>query len=100
VVRDAGVPKEEQKVAGEIVAAHQLLLDALVLDGGASWLRPRDGPDMLGNGARILLIDIKRSELNVEHGSLDLRVPHELHQCRKAHARPYHVGSKRMAESV
>ena len=54
-------------------------------------------PDMLGNGARILLIDIKRSKLNVEQGSLDLRVPHELHQCRKAHARPNHIGSKRMA---
>jgi hypothetical protein len=30
------VPKEEQKVAGEIVAAQQFLLDALVL-GGNQW---------------------------------------------------------------
>ena len=58
----------------------------------------------MGNRASVLLPDVLRSELKVDHGSLNLRVTHELHQRREADAcpeprlspqnRPYIITSK------
>jgi hypothetical protein len=48
----------------------------------------------MGNRASVLLPDVLWSELKVDHGGLNLRVTHELHQRREADARPEHVRSE------
>src|ERR1022692_1828457 len=56
-----------------------------------SWLQRRSGPDVLGNHASILLPDVLWSELDVDQRGLNLCMPHELHQRRKANAGADHV---------
>ena len=56
-----------------------------------SWLRRWSGPDELGNGASVLLPDVLRSDLQVDHRGLNLCMTHELRQRREANAGPDHV---------
>ena len=51
----------------------------------------RYGPDVLRHGSRILLIDLKRSDLHIDHRGLNLRVTHQLHQGRQADAGAHHI---------
>lgn len=39
----------------------------------------------------VLLINVKRRQLDVDQGGLNLRVPHELHERRQTHTAPDHV---------
>jgi hypothetical protein len=41
-----------------------------------------------GHGACVLKVDILRSDLNIEQSSLDVSVPHELHERGQADAFP------------
>ena len=49
-----------------------------------------NGPDVLLYSTRILLINVKRSQLDVNQGCLNLRMPHELHERWEAHSGPDH----------
>ena len=55
---------------------------------------------MFGNCASVLFPDIARRELNIDHGGLNLCMPHELHQGRQTDAGPDHVRSKCVPKSV
>src|ERR1035438_63991 len=46
----------------------------------ASWLWWESRPDVLLYRTRVLLIDVKRCQLDVDQGGLNLRVTHELHE--------------------
>ena len=46
----------------------------------ASWLWWESRPDVLLYGTRVLLINVKRSQLDIYQGGLNLRVTHELHE--------------------
>ena len=59
-----------------------------------SWQRRWSGPDVLGHGAGVLLPDVLRSDLQVDHGGLNLCMAHEMHQRREANAGPEHVRSE------
>src|SRR4030095_5002589 len=47
-----------------------------------------------------LLVNILRSDADVDHGCLDLRVSHQLHERRQADAGADHVGGEGMPESM
>ena len=52
---------------------------------------PRQGPDVLGHGARILEVDVLRSDLHIDQRGLDIGVPHQVHERGQADAGPHHV---------
>ena len=56
-----------------------------------SWLWWENRPNVLRYGTCVLLIDVKRSQLDIDQGGLNLRVTHKLHERRQAHAGPNHV---------
>ena len=62
-----------------------------------SWLQWQSGPDVPGNRARVLLPDVLWSELNVDQRSLNLSMPHELHQSWQTNTRAEHVRSEGVA---
>ena len=46
---------------------------------------------MLGYGARVLEVDVLRSDLHIEQGGLDIGVAHQAHECGETDAGPQHV---------
>ena len=60
---------------------------------GSRWGH-RDGPDVLGHGARILLVDLKRGDLHIDERGLNVGVPHQPHEGRQADAGTHHIGGK------
>jgi hypothetical protein len=65
-----------------------------------SWPQWRNGPDVLGNGALVLLPDVLWSELNIDQRGLNLCMTHELHQRGEANAPADHVGGECVPEPV
>ena len=57
-------------------------------------------PHQLSHGADILLIDILRRDADVDHGGLDLRVSHQLHERGQADAGADHVRGEGVPESM
>jgi hypothetical protein len=51
----------------------------------ASWLLWESRPDVLLYSTRVLLINVKRSQLDINQGGLNLRVTHELHERGQTH---------------
>src|ERR1035441_8865869 len=66
---------------------------------GSRWGH-RDRPDVLGHGARILLVDLERGNLHVDERGLNVGVPHQPHQSRQADAGAHHIGGKGVPETV
>ena len=60
----------------------------------------RDRPDVLSDGAGILLVDVERSNVHVNERGLNVGVPHELHECRQADAGAQHIGGEGVTETV
>ena len=54
----------------------------------------------LGHGARILQVDVLRSDLYVTQGSLDVGVTHQVHEGRQADPTADHVRGEGVAEAV
>src|SRR5687768_15708079 len=54
----------------------------------------------LSHGAGILLVDILRGNARVDHGGLDRRVAHQMHERGQADASEDHVRGERMSESM
>jgi len=54
----------------------------------------------LSHGADILLVDVLWGDADVDHGGLDLRMSHQVHERGQADAGANHVGGERMAESM
>ena len=54
----------------------------------------------LSHGADILLVDILRRDADVDHGDLDLRMSHQMHERGQTDAGTDHVHGERMAESM
>ena len=52
--------------------------------------RSPEGADVLGHGARILKVDVLRSDLDVEQTWSGCRRAHQLHERRQADAGPHH----------
>ena len=52
------------------------------------------------HGAIELVPYILRAELDIEHGSVDVRVAHEAHERRKRDAGPNHVGAESVSEAM
>ena len=57
-------------------------------------------PDLLCHRAGVLFKDIAGRDLHVDHGGGDVRVAHQLHECRQADAGANHIRGKRMPEAV
>ena len=55
---------------------------------------------VLGHRARILQVDVLRSDLHVTQGSLDVGVTHQLHERGQADPGAYHVGGKGVTEAM
>jgi hypothetical protein len=66
----------------------------------ASWHWWESRPDVLLYSAHVLLINVKRSQLDINQGGLNLRVTHELHERGQTHTGPDHVGSECVAEPM
>ena len=66
---------------------------------GSRW-RHRDRPNVLGDGARILLVDLKRSNLHVDERGLNVGVSHQPHERRQADAGTHHIGGKGVTEPM
>jgi len=49
---------------------------------------------VLSHGARILLIDLQWGNVHVDEGCLNMSVPHQPHESRKADAGAQHIGGK------
>ncbi|HEY6308718.1 MAG TPA: hypothetical protein VI488_19930 [Candidatus Angelobacter sp.] len=49
---------------------------------------------MLSDGAGILLVDLKRSNVHVNERGLNVGVPHQPHERRQADAAAQHIGGK------
>ena len=60
----------------------------------------RYGSDVLSDRARILLIDLERSDLHIDERGLDLRMSHQLHEGRQANAGAHHIGGEGVPETV
>ena len=46
---------------------------------------------MLGHSARVLEVDVLRSDLDIQQRGLDVGVAHQAHKRREADAGPHHV---------
>jgi hypothetical protein len=49
---------------------------------------------------RVVLIDLKRSQLDIDERGLDMGVTHQLHKCGQTNTGAYHVGGKGVPEAV
>jgi hypothetical protein len=63
----------------------------------AAWW---NGTELLCHRASVLLPDIARRDLNVDHGGLDLGMSNELPQGWQADACPDHVGSEGVSKPL
>ena len=59
--------------------------------GRVSRCSARYGSNVLRHGFRILLIDLERSDFDIDHRRFNLRVAHQLHQGRQADACANHI---------
>lgn len=55
---------------------------------------------VLRHRAGILLVDLLRGDLHIDERSLDVRVPHQLHERGQAHTTTNHVRGKGMPKAV
>jgi len=55
---------------------------------------------VLGHGARILQVDVLRSDLHVTQGSLDVGVTHQVHERGQADPTAYHFRGEGVAEAM
>ena len=56
--------------------------------------------DAVRGGAGILKIDILGRDLHIVESGLDIRMAHQLHECRQADAGSHHIRGEGMPEAV
>jgi hypothetical protein len=52
------------------------------------------------DGPRILAPDVLRRKLNIKHGGVNLRMPHQVLKSGQGDAGPHHISSEGMPKSV
>ena len=57
-------------------------------------------PDVLCHGAGVLFKDVAGRDLHVDHGGGDVRVAHQVHECRQADAGTHHIQGECVPEAV
>jgi hypothetical protein len=56
--------------------------------------------DALRSGAGVLKVDVLRGDLHIVQGSLDVGVPHQLHQRGQADAGAHHIRGEGVSEAM
>jgi len=65
-----------------------------------SWTNGRKGTNVLRHSTCILKVDVLWSDLHIHQRSLDVRVPHQLHERGQAHTGADHVGGKGVSKAM